>query len=402
MNFINKKYGWLAFASLLLLGSCVQFKKATLYDGVEQAPKQVKPKDLSLVVETLIYDEDATDVWGLEKDVCQEGMVTTEVAHSGKESIKLTWNREAKGCEFAGIGIGWDSYAGKDLTSIMDYAAIQMYVRTQKGRAFGLPFVLTLIDYSKGMGFSYTTNKYFERTALDEEWQKVIVPLNTFDLETENLDPSNIAQLQIELQQSGSIYLDDISLIFYEAKPQKPWMNEEELPDPTRTPIQIFADGFVNDNGWGMISDACQIIEMSEKESSEGIESLHVQWDNSIGDCKLTAFGASWNKWKPVDLTPISKTAAFQFDLKMAKGSATTIPLKFGFEDYERAKTFIKLKPEFVEGGQYNTEWKKVTIPISAIPKGNLDFKRIKQLYVSLEGSGEVYIDNMKLVRVEI
>ena len=127
----------------------------------------------------------------------------------------MSWNRDVKGCKFAGIGIGWDGYAGKDLSEIMDYVAIQMYVRTQKGKSFGLPFVLTLEDYSGGMGFCYTSNKYFERTAIDEEWQKVIVPLADFDTEKENLDPSNIKQLQIELQQSGSVYLDDIKLIFY-------------------------------------------------------------------------------------------------------------------------------------------------------------------------------------------
>ena len=395
---LNKKLGLLLFTCLFVLAGCVQFKKVGLYDGLEPEINAPLPTDLSLIVETLIYDEDATDVWGLEKDVCQEASVS-DVAFKGKESLKITWNRDAKGCDFSGIGIGWDSYIGKDLSQIMDKVAIQMHVRTQKGRAFGLPFVLTLIDYSGGMGFCYTTNKFFERTAIDEEWQKVIVPLKYFETEKENLDPSNIAQLQIELQQSGSVYLDDISLVFYEEKKEKPWMVEEKLPNPVSAPIQIFDDGFINNNAWGLISDDCQLIEMSTNEKSEGSKSLHAKWDNTKGECKLTSFGVSWNKWRPVDMTPVADKVAFQFDLKMASGSATTLPFFIGFEDYERAKTFVNLKPEFVKGGKYSTSWKKVTVPVSAIPS-TVDMKKIKQLYFNLEGKGEVYIDNLKMVKL--
>lgn len=394
-----KKLGLLLFTSVLVLTSCVEFKKVALYDGVEPIVSAPLPKDLSLIVEPRIYDEDATNVWGLEKDLCQEASISSDIAYSGNESLKVAWNRDAKGCDFAGIGIGWDNYAGKDLSQIMDKVAIQMHVRTQKGKSFGLPMVLTLIDYSGGMGFSYTTNKYFERTAIDEEWQKVIVPLNTFDTETENLDPSNIAQLQIELQQSGSVYLDDISLIFYEEKEETPWMEEEKLPSPIAAPIQIFDDEFINNNGWGLISDDCQLIEMSTKEKSEGSKSIHAKWDNTQGECKLTSFGVSWNKWKPVDITPVRDKVAFQFDLKMANGSASNLPIFIGFEDYERAKSFVILKPDFVKGGQYTTDWKQVTVPVSAIP-AKIDLKKIKQLYFNLEGKGEVYIDNLKMVKL--
>lgn len=399
MLFPTKKYSLsiLAFAVILLFAGCVQFKTMTLYDGEEPAERIPKPERISLVVEPLIYDEDATDVWGLEKDVCQDASLS-DIAHSGKESLKVSWNRNAPGCKFAGIGIGWDAWAGKDLTAIMDHAAIQMYVRTQEGKAYGLPIVLTLIDYSQGMGFAYTNNKYFERSAIDEEWQKVVVPLNSFDIETENLDPSNIQQLQLELQQSGSFYLDDISLVFYEEMKLEPWMQEEVLPNPLAMPKQILDDAFINNNAWGLISDDCQKIELTEQESSEGSKSLYVRWDATSGDCSLTAFGVSWNKWNPVDLTKARETAAFEFDLKMAKGSQAKLPLKIGFEDYERAKTFVSLQSDFVEGGSYTTSWKKVKVPVSAIPN-NIDYARIKQLYFQLEGRGEVYIDNLRLVK---
>jgi len=388
---------YLVLLITFFLAGCISLKKATLYDGVAPAEKVTIPNDISLLVEPRIYDEDATDVWGLEKDVCQEASVS-DVAYSGKESLKITWNRDAKGCKWSGIGIGWDNWAGKDLSLLMSSVGIQMYVRTQKGKAFGLPMVLTLIDYSGGMGFLYTTNKYFERVAIDEEWQKVVVPLSAFETEKENLDPSNIKQLQIELQQSGSVYLDDISLVFYEEKPQTPWMEEEKLANPIAMPKTIFDDDFSNNNGWGLMTNDCKMVEWTNAEKASGEKSLHLKWDTGSENCRLNSFGVSWNKWHPVDMSSIRETAAFEFDLKMANNSAAKIPLKIGFEDYDRAKAYATLTNEFVDGGNYDTQWRKVRIPLSAI-SGHLNFKTIKQAYFTMEGNGEVFLDNFRLVK---
>lgn len=393
MQFSFRKTGVAIFA-MLLLASCVQLKKTSLYDGVAVEAPPAKPTDIELVVEPVIYDDDVSDVWGLEKDVCQEASVTSEVAYSGTESLSVTWNRDAKGCKWSGIGIGWDGYAGKDLSEIMDYVAIQMYVRTKTGRAFGLPFVLTLEDYSGGMGFCYTSNKYFERTAIDEEWQRVIVPLNDFEIEKENLDPTNIKQLQIELQQSGSIYLDDIRLVFYEPEPQKPWMIEEELPDPTALPITIFADAFINDNSWGLMSDDCQTIKLTDAESASGKKSVQVKW-NEQGGCKLIAFGASWNKWHPVDITAIHSSATLEFDLKVAGNSSEIPRIKVGFGDYDRVKALVPIQAQHLTDSQ-SKGWKTVKIPFTALPD-NFDKTRVKHLYFGLEGQGEVFIDNIRL-----
>ncbi len=394
MNFTFKIYSF--FLAVVFLSGCVSLKKATLYDGEAPIEKVTIPKDISLLVEPRIYDEDATDVWGLEKDVCQEASVS-DVAYSGKESLKLSWNRDAKGCKWSGIGIGWDNWAGKDLSLIMSSVGIQMYVRTQKGKAFGLPMVLTLIDYSGGMGFLYTTNKYFERVAIDEEWQKVVVPLSAFETEKENLDPSNIKQLQIEFQQSGSVYLDDISLVFYEEKPQTAWMEEEKLANPIALPKTIFDDAFANNNGWGLVKNNCKTVEWTNTEKASGEKSLHVKWNVGEDNCAYNVFGISWNKWHPVDVTSIRETAMLEFDLKTATASTSFIPLKVGFDDYAGAKGQTVLTTEFVEGGTYDTEWRKVRIPLSTI-SGNLDLKKIKQVYFTMEDKGEVFLDNLRLV----
>jgi hypothetical protein len=399
---IHKTPFHLLFAWVLaggVLTGCVEFKEMSFYDGEEPEVVYKKPEKIGALVEPLIYADASTDVWGLEKNECQEASLSTDVYNSGNRAIKLSWDRDAPGCTWAGIGIGWEGYAGKDLSGIMDYAAIQIYVRSQKGKMFGLPFVLTLEDYSGGMGFCYTANKYFERSAIDEEWQKVIVPLKDFDLETENLDVTNIKQLQIELQQSGAVYLDDLELVFHTPEPQKPWLVEEPLPNPIALPIALFDDQFINNNSWGLMGDQCQNIAITDADKSEGGKSVHVKWDNSGDRCHLTAFGVSWNKWHPTDVTSIRNSAAIQFDIKVI-GSETgqNLSVKVGFEDYDRKKSSVAVQSAYTASGKYEAAWTTVRIPFSSLPD-NADFSRIKHLFFDLEGKGEFYMDNLMLVK---
>ena len=242
----------LAFVGLLLLAGCgIQLQKASLYDGVKEDPKSPPPDNLALAVEPEIFREDATDFWVTDDTSCTTGFMTREVANTGLSSLRINWNRDPAVCEWAGFGIGWDGWAGKDLSEIYDHAAIEMYVRSQEGKMFGLPIVLTLEDYSGNMAWSYTSNTYFEKYYIDEEWQRVLVPLNTFDLDEDGLDITNVKQLQFELQQAGGIFLDDVMLVYYEPVAKEIYLpNKAGAPD-LPYPIQLFDDEFIDGNGWG-------------------------------------------------------------------------------------------------------------------------------------------------------
>ncbi len=384
-----------------VITSCVQFKTASLYDGVMERPKPPKPDKIDRVVEPVIFVDSDRDVWGMETNECQVASISNDIAYEGPASIKVKWDRGAEGCTWAGFGIGWEGWAGKDLSAIMDHAAISFYVRTIEGRAFGLPFVLTLEDYSGGLGFCYTANKYFERTALDEEWQQVIVPLGDFDIETENLDVTNIKQLQIELQQSGGVYVDNMKLMFYEAPPLEPWLEEEDLPDPLDFPITVFEDEFINGHGWGMIKDDCQDFSVVDKEDGTG-KMIRAVYDKTSEECTLVEFGVSWNKWHPTDITPAMEYGAVVFDIKVPTGpGADDLNLRVGFEDYDRAVTFVKLQSSQITTGDYLIGWATVRIPFSSFPEDDADLKRVKHMFFGPEGKGEFLIDNIRLERIE-
>ena len=403
----------------LALGGCVQFQPAALYAGVEPAPVPERPRALELAVEPVIYQDAADDqVWFMDDERCTQGELTTDVVYEGERAVAVSWDRNTEGCEWAGLGFGWDNWAGKDLSEVLPYAAIQMRVRAAEGRMFGLPIVLTLEDYAGGMGFAYTDNKYFERSFIDEEWQTVTVPLADFDLEVEGLDATNVKQLMLELQQSGSIYLDDVELVWYEPEPQEPWIVLPERPDPAALPVTLFDDGFINDDGWGLVTDECQSI---ERVAADGRgEVLSLEWDVRPDGCYEGVMGVSWNQWYPTDMTPVADRAAIQFDVRLPSGTASRLPVRVALEDYDRQVSQIILDARYTASGQFTTEWQTVTIPfaelrgggreLAAAPAtvGNLpafrdgaDLANVKQLAFFLDESGAVFVDDVRLVTAE-
>ena len=398
---------------------CVQFQPQQLYAGVEAAPAPERPRSIRLAVEPTIY-ADATDdtVWFQDDARCTQGALTEEVVYEGERAVAVSWDRGTEGCEWAGFGVGWDGWAGKDLSQVFPYAAVQMRVRAAQGRMFGLPIVLTLEDYAGGMGFAYTDNKYFERSFIDEEWQTVTVPLADFDLEAEGLDPTNVKQIMFELQQSGSLYIDDVELVWYEPEPQEPWIVLPERPDPTALPITLFDDGFINDDGWGLVTDECQSVQ-TEAAGGRG-EVLRLAWDVRPDGCYEGVVGVSWNQWYPTDVTPIADRAAIQFDVRLPSGTAPQVPVRVALEDYGRQLSQIVLDGRFTPSGQFTDEWQTVTIQFDALRGGGrelaaapatvgdlpefadgADLSAVKQLVFFLDESGEVLIDDVRLVTTD-
>jgi hypothetical protein len=409
-------------ALALAASGCVRFQPQQLYAGVEPAPVPERPRALELAVEPVIYQDAADDqIWFQDDERCTQGRLTEDVVYEGARAVAVSWDRTAEGCEWAGLGIGWDNWAGKDLSEVLPYAAVQMQVRAAEGRMFGLPVVLTLEDYAGGMGFAYTDNKYFERPFIDEAWQTVTVPLADFDIDApgaQALDPTNVRQLMFELQQSGSLYIDDVRLVWYEPEPQEPWIVLPERPDPAALPITLFDGGFINDDGWGLVTDACQSIETVD--AGDRGEVLSLDWDVRPDGCYEGAMGVSWNQWYPTDMTPVADRAAIQFEARLPSGTAEQVPLRVALEDYGRQLSQIVLDGRFVESGRFTAEWQTVTIPFEALRGGGrelaaapatvgdlpefadgADLSNLKQLAFYLDEAGEVLIDNVRLVTAD-
>lgn len=362
----------------------------SLYSGEEATVVAPKPDKISSFVEPVIFKDDLTDVWGIETTSCKTAEISENVTSEGRRAIKISWDRNLPDCIWAGFGIGWDGYAGKDISELIPYAAIQLHVRAAHERMFGLPMVLTLEDYSGGMGFAYTDNKYFERTFIDTVWQTVTVPLKAFDMKIENLDPTNIKQIMFELQQGGAIYVDDINLVFYEEQVVAPWYVEESLTDPTALPIQLFDDAFINNNGWGIMKDECRDIRITDELGGKAIQASWTAQDG-CGDIRI---GISWNKWFPVNATSLADKAMVSLSLKLVD-AASTGEIQVQLEDYDGqiSEPYSILLNTFPKGEA------PITIPFKELILG-INVENTKQLIFTFTGSGEVVLDNIQLAEM--
>lgn len=390
-----------AFVGLsTLMAGCVQFQPRQLYSGVEPAPAPERPRTINLAVEPVIYDDaDDDTVWFQDDARCTQGELTSEMVYRGERAVRVSWDRSVEGCEWAGFGFGWDGWAGKDLSQVLPYAAVEMYVRAEEGRLYGLPVVLTLEDYSGGMGFAYTNNQYFERPFIDEEWQRVVVPLNDFDLEAERLDATNVKQLMFELQGSGTVYIDAVNLVWYEPEPEEPWIDLPERPDPTALPITLFSDSFINDDGWGLVNDACQSVALVDDGAAEGSVAIQMEWDATVSGCYQGSAGVSWAKWYPVNATPIAGDAAIQLQVRVLEGNIEASTARIGLQDYTNRVSSVPISARFSDATTLSTEWATLTIPFAAL-EGDADFATVKQLLFQLEGAGEILVDDIRLIRL--
>ena len=112
-----------AFWSVLLLfSSCVTVKELALYENeviVEET------KDVNGFQLTEIFNDDITsEIWFTPSPACLTVTSERKEVYSGTGAMKFTWNKQAGGCPWLGLGIGWANWSGKDLGSIENSAAI--------------------------------------------------------------------------------------------------------------------------------------------------------------------------------------------------------------------------------------------------------------------------------------
>ena len=391
--------GVLLAALAVAATGCVRFQPATLYDGVEPAPVPERPRKLALAVEPLIYEDQNDDtIWFQDDARCTQGRLTEEVVYEGRRAVEVSWDRGAEGCEWAGLGFGWDNWAGKDLSEVLPYAAVQMHVRTKEGKMYGLPIVMTLEDYSGGMGFAYTGNRYFERPFIDEEWQTVTVPLAAFELEEENLDPTNVKQLMFELQQSGSLYIDDVQARC-STRSRSRSRGSSRRPAPTRRRSPSSSSATPSSTTTAGASSPTP----ASPSRSPARRPPEARCSTSAGTCGRTTcyrgeMGVSWDKWYPVDVTAIAGRAAIQLDVRLASGAASSVPVQHRPAGLRQAVLVGAAGGELrAERAAHDRVADRCTIPFGDLV-GDADLSNVQQLLVRMDGAGEVFIDNLRLV----
>ena len=97
------------------------FKKLNLYDGTINEDFNVRG-----FTQLLIFQESLSDFWTTESKKCID---TKLIEFDGANILNINWNKDQSGCDWVGMGFGWDGWTGKDMGYVYDTLALELTVR---------------------------------------------------------------------------------------------------------------------------------------------------------------------------------------------------------------------------------------------------------------------------------
>ena len=205
----------LLFISLFFAG-CANVQTLGLYDSSIVASTG---NEINGFAQTSIFEDDVTaDVWFTKEQKCLKVNNEHSTVQSGSGALHIQWNKQAGGCPWLGLGIGWDGWTGKDVSQILNQAALSFYVRTDDKPMKGLPWAIGFEDFSGNQKWIGVTEQWVVNGPIQSEWRQVLIPLSAFSLENSTVDFYSIKQLMLQFESNGNVFIDNIEMIALSAK----------------------------------------------------------------------------------------------------------------------------------------------------------------------------------------
>ncbi len=187
-----------------------KFQKKGLYD--ENGPAELP--NINGFYALKILDEDlGKDVWiSLEPKCVKLEKISDKSAHNGSYSFHLTWDKITGGCKWLGIGMGWDNWQPKDLSTVLDTAFLELHFKSLSDTMTNLPLALAMEDYSGAQCWLGFDSRWLNEPIVTNRWNTVRIPLNLFPFEDFETDPTSIKQFIIQLEADGDILIDNFRI----------------------------------------------------------------------------------------------------------------------------------------------------------------------------------------------
>ena len=148
--------------------------------------------------------------FGLMHYGCQAISLSEAETYSGKQAIEVEWDAARDKCNFIGFGLSWHQWHPFDIGPILPHAAIEFYLKMEKGQEKNLPITLALEDYTRNRATLPLKPEYAAGGRFTGQWQKVRCPLAAFQ---GNWDSTNMKLLFFDLKGAGKVYIDEIRLV---------------------------------------------------------------------------------------------------------------------------------------------------------------------------------------------
>jgi hypothetical protein len=86
--------------------------------------------------------------------------------------------------------------------------------------------------------------------------------------------------------------------------------------------------------------------------------------------------------------------------VKSVKGSFSNLPVAFAIEDYTGVQSYYGFNSSLASGLFNDQTWTTVTIPLKNFPfeRNDADLGKVKQFMIQLEGDGDIYLDDIRIV----
>ncbi len=204
----------LCIISLLYLVSCNTAAPVHLaQQGLYPIATPVDSNEIDGFSATNIFDETINkDFWVSPEKECVIAEKEEKNTRNGNTALHIKWDKITGGCDWIGIGFGWNNWQPKDISQIIDQASIVFYVKSAHGSFKNLPVAFALEDYTGVQSYYGFTPELVEGEFTEDRWQKVTIPLSLFPFDQNDGDPSLVKQFMIQLEGDGDIYLDKINI----------------------------------------------------------------------------------------------------------------------------------------------------------------------------------------------
>ena len=126
--------------------------------------------------------------------------------------LHLNWDKISGGCDWIGMGFGWDNWKPKDLSAIIDSAYILIEFNSPSDIK-NIPVAFALEDYSGSQAYQgFNSTMLTDSKILANKTNFVRIPLYNFPFKNTDTDASNIKQFMIQFEADGMLNIKKISI----------------------------------------------------------------------------------------------------------------------------------------------------------------------------------------------
>ena len=196
-----------AILGLLVVSAC-SLKPSQLYDYANPENSYPNIKGFASLV---VLDGPTGDEFWVSKEAAN--CIKYTVNDAGIYSF--TWNKPSGGCDWVGMGVGWDQWSGKNMGAIVDEAAMRLTVRLPEGAQAmkTLPLAFGFEDYSGRQAWIGMSSNYVVNGPITQEWTNIDLPLGLFNWNEMDCDPTNIKQFVTQFEADGEFELKEMRVV---------------------------------------------------------------------------------------------------------------------------------------------------------------------------------------------